>query len=467
MIAIIGGGITGLAAAFELASRNIRFKLFEASPRVGGLIRTEHADGFTIEAGPDSMLAQKPAALELCDALGLAPRLISTTPPRTAFVMKRGRLYPLPSPSVLGIPTTWSGIANYRLLSPAARARVALEPLVPARRDDADEAIGSFFRRRFGRETVGLVADPLLGGIHAGQVESLSMQSLFPRFIEAEARNGSVLRSFRAVTGGAGLQASEPAERSARTDGLFRSLASGMGELVQALERRMPDGAIQCNTAAAAIVRAGDGWRVSTAAGETIASAVLIATSARVSAQLLRPLDERAAARCDEVPYVSTVSVALAFPRSAVGHPLAGSGFVVAKGYNALRITACTFVSSKWSGRAPAGSVLLRVFAGGAHDPGVVDLTDNEIVELAARDLGDVLRISGPPTLTRVFRWPLAGAQHNVGQIARVAEIESRLARLGRLFVAGSGFRSVGIPDCIADGRAAAAAAAAELSAGP
>jgi oxygen-dependent protoporphyrinogen oxidase len=199
---------------------------------------------------------------------------------------------------------------------------------------------------------------------------------------------------------------------------------------------------------------------VISAAGEARVRTIVVATSARVAADLLRPIDERASSLCAEVPYVSTVSVALAFPRSAVAHPLAGSGFVVARGCNALRMTACTFVSSKWAGRAPAGSVLLRVFAGGAHDPGVVDLTDNEIVDLATREVAGVLGISGAPALARVFRWRLAGAQHNVGQIARTAEIESRLRQHGGVFVAGSGFRSVGIPDCIVDGRAAAAAAA-------
>lgn len=447
MIAIIGGGITGLAAAFELAARNIPFALLEAAPRLGGLIRTEHVEGFTIEAGPDSMLAQKPAAIELCEALGLGPRIISTTPPRTAFVLKRGRLYPLPSPSVLGIPTTWTGIARYELLSPAARARLAVEPLVRARRDRADESVGSFFARRFGEETVGLVAEPLLGGIHAGEIERLSMTSLFPRFVEAEIRHGSVLRSFRN---------SRPA---AGGEGLFRSLAGGMGELVQALERRLPEGSLRCNAAVTSLARDGSGWRVRTAAGDVTARAVIFATSARVTADLLRPLDERAAALCAEVPYVSTVSVALAFPRAAVAHPLAGSGFVVARRYNAVRMTACTFVSSKWSGRAPEGSVLLRVFAGGAHDPHIVDLSDDEIVGRVLLELGEVLGIAGPPALTRVYRWTLAGAQHNVGQIARTTEVESRLGQLGGLFAAGSGFRSVGIPDCIVDGRAAAAAA--------
>jgi len=452
MIAIVGGGITGLAAAYELTARRMPFQLFEASSRLGGLIQTEHVDGFTIEAGPDSILAQKPAAIELCESLGLGPRLISTDEPRTAFVMKHGRLYPLPSPSVLGIPITWRGIMEYELLSPVARARLALEPFIPPRRDAGDESVGEFFRRRFGGDTVDLVAEPLLGGIHAGDVDALSMTSLFPRFVEAEARRGSVLRSLRNT------------RQPSAGDGLFRSLAGGMGELVTALERRMPEGSIRCSAPVAAIVKDGNRWHVSAAGTTATARAIIIAAPARVASDLMRPIDERAGSLCGEVPYVSTVSVALAWPRSAVAHPLEGSGFVVARRHNDVRITACTWVSSKWSGRAPAGAVLLRVFAGGAHDPGVVDLPDDEIVDIARRGLSGVLGMSGAPLVTRVFRWRDAGAQHNVGQIARVSKIEKRLAAHPGLFVAGSGFRSVGIPDCVADGRAAAAAACTSIN---
>ncbi len=445
-IAIIGGGIAGLAAAYELASRGIPFQLFERSPRLGGIIRTEYVDGFVIEAGPDSFLAQKPAALELCRSLGLESQLISTTPPRTAFVMKRGRLCSLPSPSVLGIPTTWRGVAGYDLLGPTARLRLALEPLAPAR-GGGDESVGSFFRRRFGRATVPLVAEPLLGGIHAGDIDSLSVLSLFPRFVDAERRHGSVRRAFRT--------AQPPAP-----DGLFRSLAGGMGDLVQAIEDRMPAGSIRSNTPVESLVRDGEDWRVHAGGTSCTARAVVLACPAREAARLLRPLDRRASELCDRVPYVSTVSIALAWPRDAVRHPLRGSGFVVARRANAVRITACTWVSSKWTGRAPAGTVLLRAFAGGSHDPAVVDLDDDALVEMARAGLAGVLGITGPPLLSRVYRWRDAGAQHHVGHLARVAEIEGRLARHRGLVVAGSGFRSIGIPDCIADGRAAAAACA-------
>ncbi len=447
MIAIVGGGITGLAAAYELAERGVPFQLFEGSARAGGIIRTEQVDGFTIEAGPDSVLAQKRAAIELCEALGLGPRLISSLTPRTAFILHRGRLHPIPSPSMLGIPTTLRGIAGYDLLPWSARARLALEPFVHAKRDDADESVGSFFRRRFGRATVSLIGDPLLGGIHAGDIEALSIRSLFPRFVEAETRRGSVLRTFRRLHRAAG-------------DGLFKALSSGMGEMVTAIERRLPSGALCCGHAVDALCRDAEGWTLRVKETTHRADAVILATPAHAAARLLADVDERAASLCAEVPYVSTASIALAWPRAAINHPLAGSGFVVARRTNNLRVTACTWVSSKWPGRAPAGMALLRAYAGGAADPDAVELEDETLAGVAAREIAGVLSIAGAPVLSRVYRWRNAGAQHNVGQAGRVAAIEARLSHYPGILVAGSGFRSVGIPDCVADGRAAAAAAA-------
>ncbi|HTH01587.1 MAG TPA: protoporphyrinogen oxidase [Vicinamibacterales bacterium] len=447
MIAIIGGGITGLAAAYELMVRRVPFQLFEASPRLGGIIRTEHVDGFTIEAGPDSILAQKPAALALCEALDLRNRLIATNVPRTAFVLKDGRLHPLPTPSVLGIPTTWRGLLKYDLLSPGARVRLAMEPLIRRRRTVDDESVAAFFRRRFGDTTVSAIAEPLLGGIHAGNIDALSIRSLFPRFIDAEAQHGSVLRAFHRHQGSG-------------ADGLFRSLLGGMEELVTTIEHRLPANAVHKNAVVVAVAPDGGAWRIATRGGTTLARAVVLACPAHVAATLIRPIDARSAELCSEVPYVSTASVALAWPRHAIAHPLNGSGFVVARGANSrVRITACTWVSSKWSNRAPSGMALLRAFVGGSHDPSAVDAADDDLAELAVNELTPILTIKDRPILTRVYRWRQAGAQHNVGHIARVAEIERRLAAHRGLFVAGSGFRSVGIPDCVADGRAAAASA--------
>ena len=446
-VIIIGAGITGLAAAFELAGRGIPFTVLEASNRAGGLILTEHIDGFTIEAGPDSLLAQKPEGVRLCEELGLASRLISSTPPRTAYVLHRGRLYQLPSPSILGIPTTVPGIARYDLLPWAARLRMALEPVMRRSRVP-DESVASFFRRRFGAATVALIAGPLLGGIHAGDIETLSIRSLFPRLPDAEAGAGSVIRAFRKrrprATGG----------------GLFKSLASGMSEIVTAIERRLPQGSIRYGLQARALRAHPDGWTIACDREIIRGRSIILAIPAHAAGPLLAPLDAEAAALCAAVPYVSTASISLAWRRSDVAHPLSGSGFVVAKTQGAPRITACTWASSKWEGRAPADRVLLRAFIGGARDPEAGSLQDAELAETARREVSEVLGISTPPLLARVHRWPHAGAQHVVGHLSRIRRLEERLASMPGLYVAGSGFRAIGIPDCVADGRAAAAAAA-------
>jgi oxygen-dependent protoporphyrinogen oxidase len=454
-VIIIGAGITGLAAAHELQRRGCRPLVLEAAPRAGGLIQTERAGGFTIEAGPESVLASKPAALDLARELGLDASIQTVRPPGGAFVLRGLALYPLPKPSVLGIPTTWAGLAGYSLLSPAARARVALEPLVPARRGEDDESIGAFFRRRFGAASVDLIAQPLLGGIHAGDIETLSMQSLFPRLLDLERRHGSILRApIDSPPVGPDLQAGPTPATSP-----FRSLRGGMASLVEALERRLVAGTLRLGARVDRLERTDEGWR----AGGNSARAVIVAAPAHAAAALLGPIDPESAALCAQVPYVSTASVALAWPRTAIAHPLAGTGFVVARRHSDVRITACTFVSSKWDERAPEGTALLRAFVGGAHDPDVVSLSDEALVAAVRADLGRVLGITAAPSLARVHRWPRAGAQHLVGHLARVDTIERRLAARGGLFVAGSGFRAVGIPDCVADARRVAAAAASHL----
>jgi oxygen-dependent protoporphyrinogen oxidase len=450
---IIGAGITGLTAAYEAQRRGLRPLVLEASTRAGGLIRTDRVDGFTIEAGPDSVLAQKRPALELIRELGLGDEVLEVRPPGGAFVLRGHHLYKLPSPSRLGVPLTWRALAHYDLLPWPARLRMALEPLVPARRAQEDESIGSFFRRRFGAATVDLIAQPLLGGIHAGDIEHLSMRALFPRLLDAERTDGRVLKMHHARAGDP--QKQDP--NDGRGEAGFRSLRDGMSTLVRALEAKLPPDAIRYASPAQRIERAADGWRVTSTDAAFEAPAIIVAAPAFVAAKLFAPVDAAAARLCDEVPYVSTASVALAWPRTAIAHPLTGTGFVVARRASDVRITACTWVSSKWEHRAPDRFALLRAFIGGAHDPDVVDLEDDELARIARRDLERVLGITAPPVLTRVYRWRRAGAQHNVGQRARMEALERRLAHHPGLFVAGSGFRSVGIPDCIADARAVVA----------
>jgi oxygen-dependent protoporphyrinogen oxidase len=445
-VIVVGGGITGLTAAYELSKRGLSVAVLEAARRTGGLIRTERVDGFTIEAGPDAILASKPAALDLVRELGLERDVQYVRTPG-AFVLRGRRLYKLPSPSLLGLPLTWRALAGYRQLPWHARVRLALEPRVPRRTSDDDESVGAFFRRRFGPDTVDVIAQPLLGGIHAGDIEQLSMRSLFPRLLDLERVHGSVLATSAKPT-------ATTADGRSPAPAMFATLRPGLSALVDTLERAVPAGTIRYDTPVDVLIRTAGGWDVAGIQAQT----VVFAAPAHVAARLLRPIDDRAAALCAQVPYVSTASVALAWPRAAVHHPLAGTGFVVARRHSQVRITACTWVSSKWDHRAPPGHVLLRAFLGGSHDPDVVSLSDDELGAIARRDLSAVHGITTAPSLARVFRWHRAGAQHTVGHLDRVAEIERRLEGHG-IFTAGSGFRSVGIPDCIADARRVAAAA--------
>ena len=446
---VVGGGIAGLAAAYELQARGVSFRLFERAARPGGVILTDRVNGFTIDAGPDALLIQKPAAVQLCRQIGLGDRLVPTKKPRTAYIVRDGRLHPLPESSILGIPRDIRALAATRLFSVAGKARMAAELFVPAR-TEPDESIASFIGRRFGMEAVAYLADPLLAGIHAGDVNRLSMRGLFPRFVEAERRHGSVLRAFR--------QLRQPARSG---DGAFYSLPGGLAELVDALVASLPRPALRMGVPVARIVPNGN-YVVQTTEGDVRARSVIVTTPAYAAAQLLGGFDEELASLCAAVPYASSATIALAYRRDAIRHPLLGSGFLVPRVEKTI-IMAASWVSSKWPDRAPEGHVLLRAFLGGARDPGAMRLSDEEMRAAAEREMDRFLDIAAPPLFTRVYRWDRANAQHEVGHLDRIAAIERRLDRWPGLYVTGSGFRGVGIPDCIADARVTAAAAATAL----
>ena len=452
-VAVIGGGVSGLAAAYELHRRRISFVLLEQTSRLGGVVRTDHVDGFTIDGGPDSLLVQKPAAIELCQELGLGDRLVPALPPRTAFVLRRGRLYPLPEASVLGIPTRIKPLVTSGLLSPAGKLRMAMEPVRPRRGATApDESVASFFRRRFGCETVDYIAEPLLAGIHAGDVDRLSMRALFPRLVEAEQRHGSVIRAFR--TSGTRRP----------SDGLFRSLSGGIAELTDALVETLP--AEQLRHGIRVIGISGQGpFRIVSDAGDALsARQVVLAVPTYVGADLLRAIDGRLSDLCREISYTSTATVVLSYKRAAVRHPLQGTGFVVPRVERQLSIMAGSWVSSKWPHRAPADQVLLRGYAGGARDPTALERTDAQLIDDVHRDLAALLGIAEGPRVQRVYRWPRLNPQHEVGHLERLVAIDRQLDAVPGLHLAGAGFRGVGIPDCVAHGRAVGAAAAARAS---
>jgi oxygen-dependent protoporphyrinogen oxidase len=439
-VVIVGGGIAGLAAAWELRKRGLAPLLLEQSARVGGVIVSERTDGFVIDGGPDSLLVQKPAGVELCGELGLSDRLVPTLPPRTAFVLRRGTLVPLPEASFLGLPTRMAPFLKSPLFSTRGKLRMATE-VVRARRAASDESIGSFMRRRFGDEAVDYLAEPLLAGIHAGDVDQLSIHALFPRLVELEQQHGSVLRGLRA-----GATNPRPA------DGAFVSLPDGIAELPETLARALGDGIVRCATPVAQISGVGP-YKLTLDTDAAIhARSVIVATPAWAAARMLRSLDPPLAKLCDGIPYASTATIALGLRRDQVGHPMAGTGFVVPR-RERRALMAGTWVSSKWPHRAPDDHVLLRGFVGGACDPQISTRSDADLIDVVLEELRPLLSIQGEPLLARVFRWFRGTPQYVVGHIGRVAAIDQRLNTLAGVFVTGSGYRGTGIPDCIADAR--------------
>jgi oxygen-dependent protoporphyrinogen oxidase len=468
-VAVVGAGIAGLATAYELSRRGLSFVVLERAPRAGGVILSEEINGFTIDGGPDSLLIQKPEGIVLCEELGLGGRLVSTRPPRIAYIQRGRRLHPLPAASVLGIPTRVGPFVRTRLFTWPGKIRMGAELFVPPRRRDDDESIGAFMRRRFGREATTYLAEPLLAGIHAGDVERLSMKALFPRLVEAEQKHGSVLRAFRIRNPQSGLRGPQAAlspsngainpqsaTRNPKSEGgAFKSLPGGLSELVRALVRALGEQHVWTGAAVTGITGRGP-FAVQSSREVVDARAVVMAVPAYAASVLTRDRDRELARLCDGVPYASAATVALAFRREAIAHPLNGSGFVVPRVEN-TGILAGSWLSSKWPHRAPDDDhVLLRTFVGGARDPKALERSDAELIALSLAALGPLVGIRGAPLFTRVYRWDRGNAQHEVGHLERMAAIERALARHPGLFVTGSGFRGVGIPDCVADGRATA-----------
>ena len=450
-VAIVGAGISGLSAAFELQRRGAAVLVLDAAPRAGGVVATERFDGWVIDGGPDALLVQKPGAVALCRELGIADRLVSTLTPRTAYILRDDRLHPIAEGSFLGFPLKFSALARSSVFSLGGRLRMACEVAVPRREGDEDESIGAFVRRRFGDEAVDYLAEPLLAGIHAGDVDRLSMRALFPRLLEAERQSGSVIRAFRALR-------IKPSPQ-----GAFVSLPGGTGELIDALLKALGPAAVRLSAPVTDIRRTGV-YTIESGAGRVDAKAVIIAAPAYVASSLLRPFDTTLAALTEAVPYASTATVALGYRSDQIAHPMRGTGFVVPR-VERSPLLAATWVSSKWPGRAPEGHALLRGFLGGGRDPRRLEASDAELVELAREELSRLLGITGSPVVVRLTRWTRQSPQYEVGHLQRVAAIDRRLASIPGMFVTGSGFRAIGIPDCIADGRETAARAAAFVAA--
>ena len=486
-VVIIGGGISGLAAAYSLdrQSRAIGMSLsrvvVEGAPRPGGKILTRRSEGFVLEGGPDSFLTRKPAALALCAELGLTDRLIAPRPtPVSTRILHRGRLLPLPEGTALIAPTRLWPFVRTPLLSWRGKARAAWDLVIPPRRCGEDESVGAFIRRRLGREFLEVIAEPLLGGIHAGDPERLSLHALFPALVELERRYGSLIRGSRVRSKEAHqpCHAGRPAvvslpvdERRPVLPPAFVSFPSGMAELVEALVARLGTGSLILGRRVEGIVRRAGGTAcpryevVLDDHRRLAADAVVLATPAHVAADLVEPVDPALAGVLRRIRYVSTAVVSLGYRRADVprpwGEPEGGHGFVIPRREGRM-INACTWSSAKFDGRAPSDRVLLRAFLGGARAEKVMELDDDRLVGLVRSELADLLGIVERPLIADVVRWPHGIPQYDVGHLERVAELERR--RPVGLYLTGAAYHGVGVPDCIAAAQVTAAAVIRDLA---
>lgn len=473
-VAIIGGGISGLSALEYLTrvAPSLQVTLLESSPRLGGHIRTERSGDFLMEAGPDVLLAAKPAAAELARRVGLGDRLHGTNPHVTgSYILSGTTLRRMPAGMTGLVPSRFGPFATTPLLSPLGKLRVGLEYFIPPRRDDVDESIEQFVVRRLGREMYQRLVEPLLSGISAGDGARLSMEAMFPQLRAYEREYGGLAKGMLAAKRTRvawAPRSGEPASLRPPAFG-FLSLPGGLGELVDGIQhevrRREPAGtrvAIRTGTRVERVERVAGGrdearqFAVTLGNGDQLTvDAVIFATPGYVTAAALRPVDEELSALLRGIEYASTVTVSVAYPAAAVPRRLDATGYVVPR-IEQRSVLACTWVSSKFEGRSPAGHPLFRLFLGGAGRGSFVERSDDELLDVVRGEMREIMGITVDPELMRVNRFDRAMPQYNVGHLERVARIEALVVRTRGLALAGAAFGGVGIPDCVRSGERAA-----------
>jgi len=449
-IAVVGGGVTGLAAALRLLRRapGAEVTLFEKAERLGGEIHTERVDGFVIDTGADSFLTRKARGVGLCQELGLAGRLVGRQAQHAGtFVRHGGALHPLPEGFTGMIPTRIESLTESALLSPTGRAALANERSMPVPGNPHEESIAEFVMRRFGREVYERIVEPLMAGIYGGEGGRLSLDATVRQLRDLERRYGSVTRGLAASREGGMVDAAPP----------FVSFAGGMGELIEHLEDGLREASILTSAEVLALEpRAGGGFALALGDGaDAEADAVILATPAPATARITRAFDRELSELHAAIAYGSSVTLSLAFRERDLPGPVAGYGYVVPR-VEGSDVVAATNVSNKWPGRATEGHALFRVYLR-AHGGGdITRETDDALVRAARRELKETYGVAAQPVLVRAGRWPAALPQYTLGHVGRVSHIRERLAAHRGLFVAGAAYAGVGIPDCIASGEAAA-----------
>jgi len=466
-IAIIGGGIAGLAAAYELEKARaqgepVSHTLFEAGSRLGGTLASEIVDGAVLERGPDSFITEKPAAAELCRELGLGQDLIpSNDAARKTWIVVRNRLIALPDGLMFLVPTKLIPTALTSLFSLSTKLRMGFELLHPPRAAQEDESVAALVERHFGAEAVDRLADPLLSGIYGGEATQLSAQTVLPRMVEMERKYGSLTRGMLAAHRQMHARANAQVQKvKAGSAGIFTTLRGGMQQLVDALTARLDPASIQLETPVSGLARSGDGWRVEANGTSRIYDGVILASPAWAAGVLLGHVDPELGEALGGIPYSSSITVNLVYDAVHLGPLPEGFGFLVPASEGRAML-ACTFVHRKFLGRTPPGKAVLRAFLGGMKNEALLTESDETLITTVRRELSEILGTKViPPQLeplhAQVSRWRRAMAQYAVGHKERMARISARVATLPGLRLAGNAYDGIGVPDCVRLGRQAA-----------
>lgn len=472
-VVVIGGGITGLAAAYTVqekakeAGAEIDYLLVERDNRLGGKILTESVDGFTVEAGPDSFLAEKPYVHQWAAKLGIEDRLMcSNEASKRTYVMAGGRLHELPEGLMGLVPTKIVPFALSPLISWPGKFRMALDLILPKKKNDDDETLGSFVRRRLGQEALDKIAEPLIGGIHAGDPDKMSLKATFPRFLEMEKNHGSLLGAMLAARRKTPVAPRKP-EPGKPKKTFFMTFKGGMTDLSDALAERLDTKKILTGKAVTAVEKmTGPEGRtkyiVYIEGMEPVqADAVIVTAPSHDAAEMLKKVDATIAEKLAEIPHATSATVSMAFRRTDLKNPIEAFGLVCPISEK-RKIKAVTYSSTKWNNRTPGEDyVLLRAFVGGAKNQELVMLSDEEMIKMVRQELKEIMGLDAEPVITRIYRWIKGMPQYVIGHLERVTAVEERSARTPGLYIAGGSYRAVGIGDC-ADAGAKAAAKAVE-----
>jgi oxygen-dependent protoporphyrinogen oxidase len=465
-IAIIGGGIAGLAAAYELdkaraAGAAVEYTLFEERPRLGGSLASEIVDGAVLERGPDSFLTEKPAAAELCRELGLGGELIpSNDAARKTYIVTRNRLVALPDGLMFLVPTKLVPTALTRLFSVRTKMRMALELLIPPRPSEGDESVAALVKRHFGQEAVDRLADPLLSGIYGGDATQLSAQTVLPRLVEMETKYGSLTRGMLAAHRKMRAMAKSSSDGASRGGAIFTALRGGMGQLVDAITQRLDADSVRTSTSVNGIEKTAQGWKIAAGGASENFDALIMAAPAWTAGELLTPVDAELGAELGGIPYSSSITVNLVYDETKIGPLPDGFGFLV-PAVEGRAMLACTFVHRKFLGRTPPGKAVFRAFLGGMKRTDLLAESDQALVEVVRREMREILGAKTfgakvEPEFAQVTRWRRAMAQYAVGHKARMQRVNARVAALPGLRLVGNAYDGIGVPDCIRLGRKAA-----------